>query len=143
MGISLLLASPAIAQGTAVIEGKVTDTESGRGIEAVQVFVVDGRQGALTNAQGQYRIVGVPVSAGSRPAVIRIRALGYQPMSRTVTLTPGQTTRADFAVTKSAIQLNQVVVTGSGQATETKRLGNTVAVIEPPQTRPSMTSRRC
>jgi TonB-dependent starch-binding outer membrane protein SusC len=135
-GIALPFAIPAFAQGTGIIEGKVTDSESGRAVEAVQVFVVDGRQGALTNAQGQYRIVGVPVTGGSRPVVVRVRALGFQPLSRSVTLTAGQTARADFAVVKSAIQLNQVVVTGSGQATETKRLGNTVAVIEPPQNAP-------
>ena len=51
-------------------------------------------------------------------------------------ISAGQTVTRDFAVTVSAVQLNQVVVTGSGQKTEVKRLGNTVAVIIPPANAP-------
>ncbi len=124
------------AQGaTAIIEGKVEDGTSKRGLEAVSVFINETRLGALTNAQGTYRIVGVPVT-GTRTVLVRVRALGYTPASKSVALTAGQTVRADFALQTSAIQLNQVVVTGSGQATETKRLGNTVAVIAPPANAP-------
>ncbi|MBU6367831.1 MAG: SusC/RagA family TonB-linked outer membrane protein, partial [Gemmatimonadetes bacterium] len=87
-------------------------------------------------AQGSFRITGVPVAGSSAQAVVRIRALGYNRETRTVTLTPGATARVEVAVTASAIQLNQVVVTGSGQKTEVKRLGNTVAVIQPPANAP-------
>ncbi len=130
-------APSAQAQGaTAIIEGKVTDAGSTRGLEAVSVFIQDTRLGALTNAQGTFRIAGIPVTGGSRTVLVRVRALGYTPGSKSVTLTAGQTAKADFALSTSAIQLNQVVVTGSGQKTETKRLGNTVAVIAPPANAP-------
>jgi TonB-dependent starch-binding outer membrane protein SusC len=134
-GLSLF-STTARAQGTAVIEGRVTDASSTRVMEAASVFITDTRLGAVTNAQGMFRIVGVPVPGGSRSVVLRARALGYSPVAKTITLTAGQTTRADFAMATSAIQLNQVVVTGSGQKTETKRLGNTVAVIQPPANAP-------
>jgi TonB-dependent starch-binding outer membrane protein SusC len=134
MGVFVL---PAHAQSaTAIIEGKVSDGTSSRPLEAVSVFISDTRLGGITNAQGTYRITGVPVTAGTRTVLVRVRALGYSPMSKSVVLTGGQTAKADFALTTSAIQLNQVVVTGSGQATETKRLGNTVAVITPPANAP-------
>ena len=131
------MATSAQAQNaTAIIEGKVTDGATTRALEAVSVFIDQTRLGALTNAQGTYRIVGVPVTGGSRTVLVRVRALGYTPASKSVTLTGGQTAKADFALNTSAIQLNQVVVTGSGQKTETKRLGNTVAVIAPPANAP-------
>ena len=121
---------------TAIIEGKVIDGANQRALEAVQVFISDTRLGGITNAQGTFRITGVPVPGGSRAIVLRVRALGYTPASKALTLTGGQVARADFGLTTSAIQLNQVVVTGSGQKTETKRLGNTVAVITPPANAP-------
>ena len=137
LGVGLSFGATALqAQGaTAIIEGKVEDGTSKRGLEAVSVFINETRLGALTNAQGTYRIVGVPVT-GTRTVLVRVRALGYTPASKSVALTAGQTVRADFAMQTSAIQLNQVVVTGSGQKTETKRLGNTVAVIAPPANAP-------
>jgi len=129
-------ATPVKAQNaTAIIEGKITDGTSQRPLDAASVFISETRLGGVTNAQGTYRIVGVPVT-GTRTVLVRVRALGYTPASKSVALTAGQTTKVDFALSTSAIQLNQVVVTGSGQATETKRLGNTVAVIVPPANAP-------
>jgi TonB-dependent starch-binding outer membrane protein SusC len=130
-------ANTAMAQNaTAIIEGKVTDGASTRPLEAVSVFISDTRLGGLTNAAGTYRIAGIPVTGGSRTVLVRVRALGYTPASRSIVLTAGQTAKIDFTMSTSAIQLNQVVVTGSGQKTETKRLGNTVAVITPPANAP-------
>jgi len=138
LGVAVWLPGGAVsAQGaTAVIEGRVTDAANGRGLENVQVSVDGTQLGGLTNAQGSFRITGVPVAGSSAQAVVRIRALGYNRETRTVTLTPGATARVEVAVSASAIQLNQVVVTGSGQKTEVKRLGNTVAVIQPPANAP-------
>ncbi len=136
VGLALGATSAQAQNATAIIEGKVTDGASQRALEAVQVFIADTKLGGITNAQGTFRITGVPVTGGSRAIVLRVRALGYTPGSKSLTLTGGQTARADFALSTSAIQLNQVVVTGSGQKTETKRLGNTVAVITPPANAP-------
>ena len=135
-GLALAAPSAQAQNATAIIEGKVSDAASTRGLEAVSVFIQDTRLGGLTNAQGTYRIAGIPVTGGSRTVLVRVRALGYTPGSRSVTLTGGQTAKVDFGLNTSAIQLNQVVVTGSGQKTETKRLGNTVAVIAPPANAP-------
>ncbi len=137
LGVALSFgATPVQAQSaTAIIEGKVMDGTSQRPLEAVSVFIAETRLGGLTNAQGTYRIAGVPVT-GTRTVLVRVRALGYTPASKSVALTAGQTAKVDFSLNTSAIQLNQVVVTGSGQKTETKRLGNTVAVIAPPANAP-------
>jgi TonB-linked SusC/RagA family outer membrane protein len=133
----LAAASPLAAQGpTAIVEGRVTDAATGRAIEAAQVFIDGTSLGGITNQTGAYRIIGIPVTGGSRAVTLRVRALGYSPMSQSVTVSAGQTASQNFAVQTSAIALDQVVVTGSGQRTEVKRLGNTVSVITPPQNAP-------
>jgi len=100
------------------------------------VFIDGTSLGGITNPQGTYRITGIPVTGASRTVTVRVRALGFNPTTQSVTVGGGQTVRADFNVNASAIQLDQVVVTGSGQRSEVKRLGNTVAIIQPPQNAP-------
>ena len=124
------------AQNPAIIEGRVLDAVTNRPLENVQVGIDNTPLGAITNAQGSYRITGIPVPSGTATVVVRVRAIGYSRETRSVTVSAGQTVTRDFAVTVSAVQLNQVVVTGSGQKTEVKRLGNTVAVIIPPVNAP-------
>ena len=130
VGAWCALAAPAVAAGAqqptaTVIEGTVTATGSGAGIPNVQVVVVGTRIGAVTGPGGHYRIANAP--AGT--VELRIRAIGYAQASKTVTVAPGQTARADFALSQSAVQLDAVVTTGTGTAVETKKLGNTIATV--------------
>ncbi|MBX9928554.1 MAG: SusC/RagA family TonB-linked outer membrane protein [Gemmatimonadaceae bacterium] len=134
--IALAIAPPLHAQArTATIEGSVKDANSGRAIEAAQVYLDGTTSGAVTNSQGAYRLV-VPLPSANRTFTVKVRFIGYNPQNKIVTVVEGQTIKADFGLTQSALQLNQVVVTGSGQATEVKRLGNTVAVVQPPKDMP-------
>ncbi len=137
IGVRRLLATctlgfaPAVAAqtSTGVIEGRVLETGSNRPLVGARVLVTGLSVGAVTSAAGVYRIIGVP----ARQVEIRVRLLGYTPGARTLLVASGQTTTADFALQVSALQLEAVVVTGSGQATEVKRLGNTVSVIQAPK----------
>jgi TonB-linked SusC/RagA family outer membrane protein len=117
------------------VEGRVTTAASGQPVGGVQVFVAGTTLGALTSPTGDYRIVGVP----ARQVELRTRLIGFAPGSRTVTVTAGQALRADFTLRPSALQLDQVVVTGTGGAVETKKLGNTIAIVTPPPNAPITT----
>ncbi len=119
------------AAGTATIQGRVTDV-SGRPLESAQIVVVGTTLGAATNATGEYRITGVP----ARALELRTRLIGHAPVTRSVTTVAGETARVDFELRSSALQLDQVVVTGTGGAVETKKLGNTIAIISPPENAP-------
>ena len=127
-------ASPLFAQqpNTGAIEGRITEVGSGRPLTAAQVYVAGTAAGAATNETGNYRIASAP----ARQVELRVRLIGFAPISKTVVVTAGQTTKADFELQVSALQLEQVVVTGSGQQVEVKKLGNTVAVIQPPENAP-------
>lgn len=129
-------AQAAAAQGrVATIEGTVRDAGSSRPLEGVQVFVVGTSFGGVTNAQGQYRIQVANVTAAYRVEV-RARSIGYAQLTRGVEVSVERAARLDFALQQSTLQLDQVVVTGSGQATEVKKLGNTVAVLRVPEFTP-------
>jgi hypothetical protein len=129
-------ASPKLlaAQGaaTGAIEGRVIETENSRPVAGAQIIVSGTSIRATTNDAGTFRIAGVP----ARQVELRVRAIGFAPATQTVVVAAAQTVRADFKVAVSALQLDQVVVTGSGQQVEVKKLGNTVAVIQPPQNTP-------
>src|SRR5688572_15003809 len=76
----------AVAQNTGSIRGRVTESVGQRPIPEVQLLVVGTGSGALTNANGEFVIVNVPV--GSR--TVRVRRLGFVPTERTVTVTAGE-----------------------------------------------------
>jgi TonB-dependent SusC/RagA subfamily outer membrane receptor len=130
-----LLSVPTAARAqatTGIIEGRVTDAASGRPLPNAQVFVAGTTVGGQTTDAGTFRIAGVP----ARQVEVRVRLIGFTPTNKTVVVTAGTSVRADFALSTSALQLDQVVVTGTGQRTEVKRLGNTVSVIKPPDIAP-------
>lgn len=120
---------------SSTVEGTVRDASSNRPLEAVQVFVVGTSTGAITNAQGQYRLVVPNVTAEFR-VELRARTIGYTQVTRAANLVPDQVVKVDFGLQQSSLQLDQVVVTGSGQATEVKKLGNTIAIVKPPENMP-------
>src|SRR5688572_23184909 len=132
---SLIAVGPARlgAQGaTGVVEGRITEASTGRPLDNVQVVIAGTNLGGATNETGAYRIAGAPV----RQVEVRARRIGYAPVNQSVVVIAGQSVRADFELSVSILQLEQIVVTGSGQQVEAKRLGNTVAVIQPPQNVP-------
>ncbi|MGH8245787.1 MAG: TonB-dependent receptor domain-containing protein, partial [Gammaproteobacteria bacterium] len=127
-----LVPAGASAQATGIIEGRVSAQGTGRPLAGAQVFVAGTTVGTVSLSNGTYRIVGAP----ARTVEVRARLIGFAPMNRQATVTAGQTATANFEMAVSALQLEQVVVTGSGQAVEVKRLGNTVATVQAPQFSP-------
>jgi TonB-linked SusC/RagA family outer membrane protein len=127
-------ALPVGAQQAAVgtIEGTVREANTNRVIEGAQVGVVGAAIGAVANRNGFYRITNVP----ARAVELTVRMVGYAPMRRTVTVTAGQVAVSDFSLQQTALQLQAVVTTGTAGATEVKRLGNSVATIDPPKIAP-------
>src|SRR5215207_5364172 len=111
-----LLAGRAVQAQTGRVTGTVTDSAGGRPISGVEVVIVaeGGRiqTGARTDAAGKYTLASVA------PGDVRLRArmLGYAPKDRVVTVTAGGSATADFPLVTRSIQLDQVVVTGTGGA---------------------------
>jgi len=114
---------------TGAIEGKVTQADNGRPVAGARLHISGLTIRAVTNDAGEYRLSGVP----ARQVELQVRMLGYAPITKRIVVSAGQTATADFAISVSALQLDQVVVTGTGQQVEARKLGNTIAVIQPPE----------
>ena len=111
---------------TGTVRGQVTDAASNRGVGDVQVTVTGTRIGGVTNAQGEYTLTLVPTGQRS----ISTRRLGFNPSSQVVNVLAGQTLTANFLINVSAVNLSEVVVTGSGTPTEKRKIGTSIAAVD-------------
>ncbi|WP_118829180.1 SusC/RagA family TonB-linked outer membrane protein [Salinibacter ruber] len=105
-GLALLLL-PGLAwaqQGT--VTGTVTEAETGNPLPGATVQIVDEGSGAASDAEGQYRIAGVP--AGEQ--TLRVSFVGYQEQERTVNVPEGGTVRVNFQLQSGTAQLEAVTV---------------------------------
>jgi TonB-linked SusC/RagA family outer membrane protein len=121
----LVFAVPGQAQ-TGQIAGKVIETGTGKPLVGAQVFIPNTGLGVLTAQNGSYLLLNVPVG----PTTVRVTMIGYAASDDKVTVTAGSTVAADFTMHQSAVQMNEIVVTGVGVATERRKLGNTVASVD-------------
>jgi len=118
------------AQGTGTITGTVRSATSAQALSSAQVYIVGTQIGTLTDEGGKFTLNNVP--AGDHQ--VRVRLIGYSVQSKTVTVSSGQSTTLNFELGQKAIELSQIVVTGTGSAgVERKRLGNTIATISTSQ----------
>jgi len=124
MAFGVLIPSLIFAQ-TGTIKGKVVDANTGDPLPGANVLVQGMEVGAATDVDGNYTISGVPI--GTRTVMARF--IGYKTQIKTVDVAAGTVTEVNFELQETVLQLDEIVVTGAGVASEKKRLGNTVATI--------------
>jgi len=121
----VLLSLPIFAFGQLTIEGKVTDSR-GEALVGANVFVIGTNRGAATDANGGYKILLTTSLAGE--TILEARFIGYKTARQTITQTSG-IAAADFSLKPDALQLDEVVVTGTSVATTKRQLGNAISTI--------------
>jgi iron complex outermembrane receptor protein len=118
--LALLWIPPLHAQQpTSTIRGRVTDNTTQQPISGATVAVAS--RSALTQADGRFTLVRVPVGA----ATLVARMVGYAPASQPIIVTEGDANVVDLALTAQAINLSEVVVTGYGE----QRAGNITGAV--------------
>ncbi len=108
MLVLMLLAAPALvfAQNTGKVSGVVTDADTGDTIPGAQVVVVGTTLGAITDVDGNYFIIGVPVGSHD----VQARFVGYNPATVSgVTVSSGYTQEVNFALSEG-VELGEIVV---------------------------------
>lgn len=106
--VPLMAASSAYAQN--VITGRVTDVTTGEELPGANVSLVQlSNRGAATDADGNYRIAGLPAGTYT----VRASYVGYATQERTITLS-GSPVSVNFALLESEITLADYEVTGYG-----------------------------
>ncbi len=121
-----LIAAPLPAQQQGTVAGTVTDAATAQPLTGAQVFIPGTGRGSLTNARGTFVIPGVPVGQHR----VQVQLLGYRNAESSVDLAAGGTTRADFALTQEALQLDEVVVTGTAGQARRREVGTSLAQID-------------
>lgn len=118
---------------TGIVVGTVTDRASAQPIEAARIQIGAGLAVA-TDPRGHFVLRNTPT--GSQ--IVRVTRIGFRPESRTITIAERDSTRADFALSQSVVELSEVVVTGTGGAVEKKKLGASMAVVDVSQLQDQM-----
>ena len=123
-GAPSYLAAQAATTGT--VRGRVTDGTSGRGLPEAQVSIEDTRLGAISGPNGDFTIANVPTGART----IVVRRIGYSPATKAITVGTDGVNAGDITLTASALNLTEVVVTGSAAPTEKRKVGTSVASVD-------------
>ena len=120
---ALWVAVPAVAVAQATtVSGRVTN-EASQPIPSVAVAIPSMSLGGMTDAEGRYSFTIPAGRATGQSVSLTARRIGYQPVTRTVTLASGTTISQDFALTTAVSQLEGVVVTALGMTREKSQLG--------------------
>src|SRR5207247_1072568 len=119
----------AIAQGTTgTVTGVAREEGTGRPIPNARITVVGTGIAVPTRDDGTYIIRGAPAGAQE----IRVLALGHVTQKLPVTIPAGGTATLDFTLTVTAIQLEQVVATATGEQRKNE-VGNDITNISASQ----------
>ncbi|GMV05932.1 MAG: SusC/RagA family TonB-linked outer membrane protein [Gemmatimonadota bacterium] len=127
---ALLLAGALVPGGAAAqtgnVTGSVTAATTGQPINGAQVTIQGSSMGVLTNANGRFLITRVPPGAHR----VQVVYVGYGTQSQEVSVTSGGTATAEFRLEVSAVDLDEIVVTGTAGAVERRKIGVSLASVD-------------
>ena len=127
MVMAFLLVVPGLgAQQGGTVTGRVLDAQRGQPIPAVQVFIANLELGGLTQQNGRYLLQNVP--AGTH--TLSVSRIGYRTAEVQVTVGGGQTVEQDFTMSEEALQLDEIIVTGTAGGTRRRAIGNSVTQVQ-------------
>ncbi len=130
--LALLFAGAQTARAQdAVIRGTIT-SDRGEAVVGANVLIEELRMGVLTSGTGQYSVTIPGARVRGQQVVVRVRAIGFKPNSRTVTLAAGEQV-VDLTMSYDVNLLEAIVVTGTQEATEAVKVPFTVSRVDASQ----------
>lgn len=102
------------------VSGRVTSVEDGSPLPGVNVVLKGTSNGTATDADGMYRLTGIPASGGS----LVFSFIGLQSSEVAI----GERTVVDVSLSLDVTQLSEVVVTGYGTQLKQNLTGNIAKV---------------
>lgn len=113
-------------QDRGTVRGIVRDEVTREPLIGANVFITELNAGSATDVDGKYSIGNLP--AGTYNIVVRY--IGYRQNTADVVVRGGSVTEINFSLQPTAVQLNELVVTGQGVATERRKLTSSVESIK-------------
>lgn len=120
---AVMLPEQLTAQQAGVVSGHVLEETTLQPIANAQVMARGARIGMLSDAEGGFRLTGLTGDS----VTLHVRMLGYGELTRTVAV---GATDVRLLLAKSALELDQVVVTGTAGGAQKRTLGNSVDQID-------------
>ncbi len=114
-----------IAAQQGSLKGVVKDAASGDLLIGANVFIPDLGIGASSDVDGSYTIAKIPPGTYT----VTARYVGYKQTTEEIVIRANSTTAFDFTLEPTAVQLDELVVTGQGVATERRKLTSSVESI--------------
>lgn len=106
LAITFILPLNAIASTTGKISGKVINEETGEPLPGVAVSIEGTRLGALTDENGEYIILNVPVSTYT----VKASLIGFAQVEvSNVSVSADLTSYTDFMLSKKALELGKTI----------------------------------
>jgi TonB-linked SusC/RagA family outer membrane protein len=129
LAVAALVATPDTGRAqSAVIRGSVR-SDNGEAVVGANVYITELSQQAATNEAGRYVLTVPGDRVRGQQYQLRVRAIGYRPSSRPVTVAAGEQT-ADFSLAADINRLDEIVVTGVMEGTEKARLPFAVSTVD-------------
>jgi TonB-linked SusC/RagA family outer membrane protein len=122
----LLAAAPLAAQ---TVSGRVT-TSTGEPLGGATITVANSEARSVATATGAYSL-SLTTMRGQQ-AMISARFIGYKPLSRTITVRDGNQ-EVNFQLERDPFRLDEVVVTGTAEATSMRKTTFTVGRVNEEQ----------
>ena len=126
-----ILSANSLAAQQATITGKVA-TDQGQPLGGASVQVNNTNFGAATAENGTYTITINAEAVRGQSVVLTARFLGYKPGTKTITVRAGSQ-QVDFQLAKDPFRLEEVIVTGTAEATVLKKTTFTIGRVNDEQ----------
>lgn len=123
-GLAMVLPSAAFAQ-TGRITGSVLNATNNSPISVAQIRIGDTGMGGVTGDNGRFLVINVP--AGTHE--VFVERIGYRTESQTVQVADNQAVSLEFRLSETALELDELVVTGTPGASSRRELGNSVGSV--------------
>lgn len=113
-----------VQEGT--IRGVVKDRATGEPMPGVNVVLPSLNTGSATKADGTYEISEVPPGEYELTA----RFVGYETLTKTIEVAEEETITVNFLLRPSQMEMEEVVVTGTGGNARRREVGNSISKVD-------------
>lgn len=123
---ALLVLPAAAAPQTGTIAGEVTEADTGEPVPNADVVVVGSEIHTLTNQQGRFLLRNVPLGVQQ----VRVQMIGFRSATERVTVEAGQVAQVQIRIRHSAIELDELVVSGQATSSARREIGVSIPSID-------------